>query len=62
MKAKLIIANWLLSFMGLSIDTERSPMWASLLMVAWFLGASLLLNYADRRGWMDKAMKRFEMD
>jgi len=62
MKAKLILTNWALSFMGLCIDTERSPLWAVLLMFGWFAGSSLLLWYADRRGWMNGIRKRFKMD
>ena len=62
MKAKLILINWLLSIMGLCIDTERSPLWAFLLMVAWFAGSSLLLRFADRRGWMNDIRKRYKMD
>ena len=58
MKAKLILINWILSFTGLCIDTERSPLWAVLLMVGWFAGSSLLLKYADRRGWMNDIRKQ----
>jgi hypothetical protein len=58
MKAYLISINWALSFCGLCVDTENSPLWAVLLMVAWFAGSCLLLKYADKRGWMDKIMKR----
>jgi len=57
MKAKLILINWALSFTGLSVDTERSLLWAVLLMFGWFVGASLLLAYADRRGWMNDICK-----
>lgn len=53
MKAKIILINWCLSFVGLSIDTERSPLWAVLVMVAWFFLSSLLLKYADKKGWMN---------
>jgi hypothetical protein len=62
MKAKLILINWMLSFMSLCIDTERSPLWAVLLVAAWFAGSSLLLKYADRRGWMNDICKRLKMD
>lgn len=53
MKAKIILINWCLSFVGLSIGTERSPLWAVLVMVAWFFLSSLLLKYADKKGWMN---------
>lgn len=49
MKAKIILINWCLSFVGLSIDTERSPLWAVLVMVAWFFLSSFLLKYADKK-------------
>jgi hypothetical protein len=62
MKAKIILVNWCLSFFGLCIDTERSPLWAVLLMVAWFVGSSLLLKYADKRGWMNEIIKRYKLD
>jgi len=62
MKAKLILINWMLSFMGLCIDMEHSPLWAVLLMVGWFAGATLLLKYADKRGWMDDIVKRYKLD
>ena len=56
------MVNWLASFMGLCVDTERTALWICLVLYGWFLGATMLLNYADRRGWMDELMKRFEMD
>jgi len=37
-------------------------MWAVLVVVAWFCAATLLLKYADRRGWMDEVVKRFKLD
>ena len=62
MKAKLIAINWVLSFMGLCVDTEQSPLWAVLLMYGWFAGSSLLLKYADKRGWMNDIVKHYKMD
>ena len=62
MRAVLIMVNWLASFMGLCVDTERTALWICLVLYGWFLGATMMLNYADRRGWMDELMKRFEMD
>jgi len=62
MKAKLILINWCLSFCGLSIDTERSPLWAVLIMVAWFVAATLLLKNADKHGWMNEIVKRYKLD
>jgi len=62
MRATLILLNWMLSLCGLSIDTERSPFWAVALMVGWFAGATLLLKYADRKGWMNEFNKQFNLD
>jgi len=62
MKAKLICINWMLSFCGLSIDTEHSPLRAVLLIVAWFTGSTFLLWYAGKRGWMDEIIKRYKLD
>jgi hypothetical protein len=62
MKAKLILINWCLSVMGLCIDTEHSPLWAVLVVVAWFLLSSLLLKYADKKGWMNEIVKRYKLD
>ena len=62
MKAYLIVINWCLSLCGLSIDTERSPLWAVMVMVAWFVAASLLLKYADKKGWLNDFNKRFKLD
>jgi hypothetical protein len=62
MKAKLIATNWVLSLIGLCIDTEQSPLWAVILMFAWFTGSCFLLKYADKRGWMDKIVKRYKLD
>jgi hypothetical protein len=49
MKAKLILINWCLSFTGLCIDTEHSPLWAVAIAVAWFALSSLLLKQADKK-------------
>jgi len=57
MKAKLIVINWTVSFMGLCIDTEHSPLWAVTVAVIWFAASSLLLKYAARKGWTDKIVK-----
>ena len=62
MKAKLILINWALSFMGLYIDMERSPLWAVMVAVSWFVGSTLLLKYADKRGWMDCIIKRYKLN
>ena len=62
MKAYFIVWNWALSFVGLGVDTERTPLMLCLVMYGWFIGSTLLLNYADRKGWMDKVLKRFKLD
>jgi hypothetical protein len=63
MKAKIILINWALSLCAVGcIDTETSSLLAVMLIVAWFVGSSLLLKSADKRGWMDKIVKRYKMD
>lgn len=49
-KAIGITLNWVLSFFGLCIDTETAPMWAVLVVLAWFAGSCLLMRWADRKG------------
>ena len=58
----LIAVNWALSFIGLSVDTELSPVWAVVLMYGWFGISMLLMNLAHKRGWLDKIVKRFKLD
>lgn len=62
MRAYIILVNWTLSFMGLCIDTDYSPLWAVLVAFIWFIVSSLLLIFANKRGWMDKIVKRFKID
>lgn len=56
MKTKLILINWILSFMGLSIDTENSSLIAVMIVFLWFMVSTLLLVRAQKRG----DLKRFE--
>ena len=58
MRAKLIIANWLLSFGGLCVDIDTAPVWVVVLLVVWFGSACVLLGYADRKGWMESVMEK----
>jgi hypothetical protein len=62
MKAKLILINWCLSFTGLCIDAEHSPLRAVLIAVTWFLLSSLLLRYAGKKGWMNEIVKHYKLD
>ena len=62
MKGKLVLINWMMSFMGLSIDLDRSPMWAVWFVVGWFGGATLLLKRAERKGWMKQFEKPVKAD
>ena len=55
-----ILLNWSLSFFGLSVDTCHSPMWAVMVMVGWFCGSSLLVIYANKRGWLNGVCKEEE--
>ena len=58
----LIAGNWLLSFVGLCVDTELSPMWAVMLCYLWFCGSTLLMNWAHRKGLLDKVVEWFKLD
>lgn len=62
MKAKLILLNFIVSWFGLSIDTEYSPLWASLLAVIWFLVSGVLFLRATRRGDYREIEKRFKIN
>jgi len=59
MKAKLILINFIASWFGLSIDTEYSPLWASLMAVVWFLASGALFLRASRRGDFNDMEKQF---
>jgi len=59
MKAKLILINWGCSFMGLCVT---SPDWATIIGACWFIGSTAFLGWADRRGWMDEFVKRYNLD
>lgn len=62
MKAKLILINWVLSFMGLSIDTEVSSFIAVMIVLGWFLASSFLLICAQKRGVFNQIEKQFKID
>lgn len=53
MKAKIILANWMLSLCILvCTNTEYTKFWAVMLIFGWFCASSILFIYADRKGWM----------
>lgn len=58
MRKILVVANWLLSLTGLSVDTEHSPLWAVALAFGWFVGSSLLLIWAQGKPWFVRGLKR----
>lgn len=62
MKGWIVAINWVLSFIGLSVDTERTPLWVVMALFGWFLASTLLLKFADWQGWMKGVVKRFKMD
>lgn len=62
MKSYLIMINWMLSFIGLSINTEHNPLWASIAGIAWFVISSVILSKADKNGTMDSIKKRFKIN
>lgn len=57
MKSYLILINWLLSFIALSIDTERSHFLAVMVVFTWFAISTLVLVRAQRRGTFRKIEK-----
>jgi len=59
MKAKLISINVICSLMSL---TTTGPLWLVMICVCWFALSVALLNWADRKGWMDEIMKRYNLD
>jgi hypothetical protein len=61
MKARFIIINWLLSLASLCIDTEHSPIVASIAAVIWFICSTLLFKRACQRGELDKVLKKFKL-
>jgi hypothetical protein len=66
MRAILIVLNWAIPFLLLGmVDMDESPMWVLDGALLWFASASFLMNYANRRGWLDrlnKYLKGFETD
>ena len=62
MKAKIILINWIISWFGLAIDTDHSPLWASLIAIIWFLLSGWLFLRATRRGDFRNIEKRFKID
>lgn len=59
MKAKLILLNFILSWFGLAIDTEHSPLWTCLIVIAWFIVSGVLFLHATRRDYFRDIEKRF---
>jgi hypothetical protein len=62
MKAKLILSNFIVSWFGLAIDTEHSPLWACLIAVVWFIVSGMLFLRAAGRGDFRDIEKRFKID
>jgi hypothetical protein len=62
MKSKIILVNWIISWFGLTIDTEHSPMWASMVAISWFLISGWLFLRAEKRGDYKEIEKRFKID
>jgi hypothetical protein len=54
MRAKLILINWVLSFVGLMIV---GPFWATMCGMGWSILSCWLLIIADRKGWMREFWK-----
>ena len=62
MRAYIILINWCLSFMALSIDTEKSHFVAVMIVFTWFTISTMVLIRAHKRGTLRKIEKRFKID
>lgn len=62
MKAKIILANFILSWFSLSTDTDHTPFLICMLAVAWFLISGVLFLMAANRGCYRKTEKRYKID
>lgn len=62
MKAKLILANFIASWIGLSVDPEYSPLWACAIGTAWFFASCTLFLRASRRGDFKDMEKQYKIN
>lgn len=62
MKSKIILINWCLSFMALSVDTEKSSFAAVMIVFVWFAISTILFLRAQRRGMFREIEKQFKID
>ena len=73
MKSLLIIFNLLCAFCALSIDTERSPLWAVIAVLAWLAIGAYLLKFVSptealralvrvRRAWRSLWRPKFDFE
>jgi hypothetical protein len=61
MKSYLLLLNWLLSLITLSVDTERTPIKIVLLLLLWFTLSTILLARADQQGKMEHLKNKFKL-
>ncbi|MDR2816065.1 MAG: hypothetical protein LBB62_05115 [Proteiniphilum sp.] len=61
MKGILILFHWFVSFSVLLCvgSTEGLPLAVVFGAILWLFSASMLMNYAERRGWLKKLNKYF---
>ncbi len=62
MKSKIILINWILSFMALCIDTEESSLLAVMIVFAWFSVSTILFVRAQNRGSFIKIEKILKIE
>lgn len=62
MKSNIILVNWILSFISLCIDTEKSSFLAVMIVFVWFLISTVLFLRAQKRGSFKKIEKRFKIN
>lgn len=62
MKNKIILINWVISFMALCIDTEKSSFIAVMIVFAWFTVSTILFVRAQNRGSLIKIEKILKIE
>ena len=59
MKAKLILLNWVCSWIGIAIS---APFWAVIVGAGWFMISTYLFTRAAKSGAYKAIEKRFKID
>lgn len=62
MKSILILINFVLSFLGLCIDTSTGSILPPIIGLVWFCLSCYILIRADKAGTMDKLKEKLNYD